>query len=72
MKSVKFCKYTEFEVVEIPVSESDAYCCPQSVVDALDKPVGNSFDEGVEDLISPVSQCFYELLQILIACNLGF
>jgi hypothetical protein len=44
VKSTKFCDYPEFEVDEILVSESDAYCYPQSIIDALDEPIGNSFD----------------------------
>ncbi len=71
MKNTEFCEYPEFEVDNIPVSESDAYCYPQSIIDALDEPVGNSFDEVVEDLVSPVFQCGNKLCQIFIACTFG-
>ena len=47
VKSAEFGEYPQLEVDEIPVTVCNAYCCPQSVVGALDESVGNSFDEIV-------------------------
>ncbi len=47
MKGAEFCEYPEFEVDKISVSKSDGYCCPQSIIEAFDEPLGNSFDEVV-------------------------
>ena len=69
MKRSELCKYPQFEVVEISVSESHTYCSPQGIIEALHKSIGNSFDEIVEDLVSPVSQCVNELCEVFIACE---
>lgn len=61
VKCSEFRKYPEFEVSEIPVAECDAYYCPQSIIGALDESVGNSLDEVVEPLVSPVFQGVEEL-----------
>jgi len=71
VKSGEFSKDPDLEIGEISVSKSDAYGCPQSIVDALDEAVGNTFNEVVEDLVLPVLQCGKETCQVFIACGFG-
>ena len=61
MKSSESCEHPELEVAEIPITERGAYYCSQCIVGAFDESVADSFDEIVEDLVSPIFQGANEL-----------
>jgi hypothetical protein len=44
--------------VGISVSEGDAHHGPQDAVEGLDKPIANSLNKVIEDLLPPIAQQF--------------
>jgi hypothetical protein len=72
VRSTELSKYPQFEIDEIPVPEGNAYYCPQGAIEALDKPVGNSLDEVIEDFLPPVTKGYNEFGQMLVASGSGF
>ena len=55
MKTAELSVRSKFKVVETPVPESHAYYSSQTIVETLNESIGDSFDEIIEDLVSPVS-----------------
>ena len=57
--------------MEISVSEGDAHHGPQDAVEGLDKPIGNSLNKVIEDLLPPIAERDDELGQVFVAGPTG-
>jgi hypothetical protein len=71
VKSSESCEHPELEVVEIPITERGAYYYSQRIVGAFDEPVADSFDEIVQDLVSPIFQSANELCKKFVTRAFG-
>jgi hypothetical protein len=66
VKGIQLGECSQPEVLEISVSEGDAHYRPQGAIETLDKPIGNSFNEVVEDFLPPIAECADKLGQVLV------
>ena len=71
VKISESCEHPELEVAEIPIAKCGAYYCSQCIVGAFDESVADSFDEVVQDLVSPIFQGANELCKIFVTRTFG-
>jgi hypothetical protein len=72
VRSTELSKCPQFEVDEIPVPVGNAHYRPEGTIDALDKTVGYSLDEAVQDFLPAVAKGYDEFGKVLVACGIGF